>query len=302
MSLKHFLKKSRLKYDARGVSALPGIAADFTISAVRKMPRVNRFGTNVYEKDWDVLVILDACRTDLYRETINPDAGEIWSVGSSSEEWMDNTFRDVDPSGTAYVTGNVFSRDHLDAADFHRIDEVWEYAWDDDRGTIPPRPLTDRAIDVRRNDDAERMIVHYMQPHFPFIGSEETFSRMYRGKFGEDGEINPKNVWTRLRMNEVSTDELWAAYRDTLEFVFEEVELLMNNVDGLVAVTADHGNAVGEWGIYGHPRGLQVPPVRKVPWDTYECTDSGEYTPDTRERGTVTDDEVQERLEHLGYA
>jgi len=49
------------------------------------------------------------------------------------------------------------------------LDEVWTYAWDNELNTIPARPITDRAISTWRQEDVNKMIVHYMQPHVPFI-------------------------------------------------------------------------------------------------------------------------------------
>lgn len=54
-------------------------------------------GRNVYERDWDLLVVLDTCRVDALRE-VSPEydfIGEVdavWSVGSATAEWTANTF------------------------------------------------------------------------------------------------------------------------------------------------------------------------------------------------------------------
>jgi hypothetical protein len=58
--------------------------------------------TVVWNDDWDVLVILDGCRLDLLRETARTkpfewfpaaeDIEAVWSVGSTSKEWLKNTF------------------------------------------------------------------------------------------------------------------------------------------------------------------------------------------------------------------
>lgn len=74
-------------------------------------------GTNIFEQDWDLLVILDACRVDALREVSNSinwidSVGEIWSVGSMSAEWMLNTFtREYwgNIKDTAFVSGNIWS-------------------------------------------------------------------------------------------------------------------------------------------------------------------------------------------------
>jgi hypothetical protein len=69
--------------------------------------------TNVFLKEWDILVILEACRLGLYQESIDPDAEIIWSIGGSSEEWLANMFDDVDTSDMIYVIENLLSKDYL---------------------------------------------------------------------------------------------------------------------------------------------------------------------------------------------
>ncbi|TKX39417.1 hypothetical protein EXE51_00635 [Halorubrum sp. CGM5_25_10-8B] len=73
-------------------------------------------GTNVFELDWDALIILDACRVDALAE-LAPEyeflegVDSIRSVGSSSFEWMNQTFRTAyqeEIRDTAYVTQNGF--------------------------------------------------------------------------------------------------------------------------------------------------------------------------------------------------
>ena len=85
-----------------------------------------------------------------------------------------------------------------------------------------------------------------------------------------------------------------------------DVRLLLSNVDAARAViTADHGNAVGERGLYGHAAGLALRPLREVPWAATTATDSRTYGPpstaaDAAEQETASP-EVSARLERLGY-
>ncbi|PSQ93930.1 MAG: hypothetical protein BRD53_07610, partial [Bacteroidetes bacterium SW_7_64_58] len=129
--------------------------------------------TNVYDREWDVLVVLDACRLDLLEQvekeySFVENTDSIFSVGSASLEWMEKTFREEyrsEVAGTAYVTGNVKSNLAFEGEELYLLDEVWKYSWDEEIGTIRPRPITDRAIRTWRDEHPERMIVHYMQPH-----------------------------------------------------------------------------------------------------------------------------------------
>lgn len=265
-------------------------------------------GEPIYERDWDLLVIVDACRLDLMGEAIERNhypfvkgVRSSKSTGSNTHQWMNANFTDEFAGAmaeTVYVCGNPFSDVVLDEDAFDRLIEVWKYGWDESAGTLPPRPITDEAIRRGREADGERMLVHYMQPHCPFL----TLSDLTTGKSLESWPITPDgDVWTMLSHGEISRAEVWKHYRRNLETVLEDVELLLRNVDAETAVVAsDHGNGLGKYGIYGHPKGMPFGFLRDVPWIEAEASDAGDYDPGDR---AVTDDDspVEERLRALGY-
>lgn len=259
-------------------------------------------GTNVYERDWDVLVVLDACRVDLLRSvadeyTFLERIERMESVGSMSKEWMAKTFTGSyadEIRETVYVTGNVFSGRMLSADRFRELDEVWRYGWDEERDTVPPRAVTNRAIRAARALDPNRLIVHYVQPHHPFLGSDHGFDAT---PFGPDSS---DTVVDALRKGKIERRAFWSAYRDNLRRALDDVEILLSSVDaGTVAITADHGDALGEWGIYDHPVGCLHPAVRTVPWVETTAEDTDEYEPDPVRSGS--DQPVEDRLRSLGY-
>lgn len=280
------------------------------LRAIQTVGRHLPYGTNVFERPWDVLVVLDGCRADLLAAVADDyafltDVGSIRSVGSSSSEWLENTLIGHPETGrTVMVTANTWTDRYLDADAFAALDEVWKYAWDDDHGTIPPDAITDRAIAYARETESDRLVAHYMQPHHPFVPDPLD---------GDDGLVRAgshsttANPWVALRQNEVSVDRVWAAYRANLHYVLNEVESLCENVDGQVAITADHGNLFGEWGLYGHPMETPVPALITVPWATTTATDRKTRTPKieppeplpvSRVYGADT---ANDRLDALGY-
>lgn len=65
-----------------------------------------------------------------------------------------------------------------------------------------------------------------------------------------------------------------------LEYVLESVSVLLRNLDGNCAIlSADHANAFGEWGLYGHPINKPAPVLRRVPWVPISVTNTHEYVP-----------------------
>jgi hypothetical protein len=132
--------------------ALRNSYQNFIIGGLRRWIAYQDLLTPVWNRDWDVLLILDACRVDVMQEVLSeyeflpPTLESIWSVGSTTPEWMDRTFDpdtyETQMCRTAYLTGNPFSakpqermetvdRDALplDSDDFAHLDEVWRTSW-----------------------------------------------------------------------------------------------------------------------------------------------------------------------------
>jgi hypothetical protein len=263
-------------------------------------------GDRVLDREWDLLVVLDGCRADLFDEAVadrdgpwSPPVERSWSAASHSRGWLARNFgADRDLSGVGYVTANPFS-EGLDADRFAFVDEAWRDRWDREAGTVRPRPVTDRTVAAWRERSPDRLVAHYMQPHAPFLDAD------YGGADGHGpetwGQANFGNVWAALRRGDRSREAVWRDYRRNLDLVLDEVDLLLSAVDADVVATADHGNCAGEHGLYGHPAGIAVPELREVPWARAEARDDGGYEPSVGER---EGDEVDrgERLAALGYA
>lgn len=255
--------------------------------------------------DWDLCIILDACRPDVLAEFapnydfIPEDVPKRRSNASQSEQWMEQNFSPEYADylvETTYVTGNPYSS-QVDTSGLDAVDEVWSYAWSDELGTQPPGPLTDRAVDIGRNESPKRLLVHYMQPHFPSI-PVDLGSKIDLDRFGEGGGTD---IFPRLRRGELTYDEVWNAYRENCRYVLDSVEILLKNFNAETAIiTADHANAFGEKGIYRHPEDVKTEAVRTVPWVETSAVDHETYKPTTYDT-TPIDAKIQDRLRRLGY-
>lgn len=268
-------------------------------------------GTNVFERDWDLLVVLDGCRVDALREVADEydfldEVGSVRSVGSQSKEWLARTFTpeyEDQIASTAYVTANVFTDEvfgestndrRTNPANWTTLDrdrlgdlvELWRSDWDDEVNVVPPEGVTDATISVARDGSFDRVVAHYMQPHEPFIAGDEPI----------------RDVWPKLQQGDLDEERARSAYRDNLRLVLDSVERLLENVDAPeTVITADHGNAFGEWGIYGHPIGFPHPVVKKVPWARTEAVDRRTHTPEWEGETDDASEDVAARLEALGY-
>jgi len=307
MSLVDFIQASRDRTLAQNIGEL-------IVGYRRRTGWLEKRSTHIFEKDWDVLCILDACRLDLMQD-VAPEYGflgevdSIYSVGATSPMWLENTFgplSDDTLAKTAYVTGNPWSgRLNIGLDSLGVLEECWRTTWNDDIGYQPPRPLTNRAINVwRERNDINRLIVHYMQPHVPFVNNPEITRQM--GVTEESPDEKP--VWNKVRDGEIDRDRVWSAYKENLRFVLDDLNLLRENIDAeTLAVSADHGNAMGEFGQAGHEYGTLVQEACEVPWIELECENSGDYTPKEAsvngDNSTTSEQEeiVAERLSALGY-
>ena len=316
---------STLSEIQKGITELPGFVRSYGMAGGLKRwggicyTRATRSvsGRSIFDAEWDLCIILDACRADeLQRFQSHPEYGWLGSVdrypslASCTWNWLPRTLAatpDEELAETTYVCANPFSERFCAPDQFDRLDEVWRDAWDDDLGTVPPRPVTDRAIAHGRERGLEssgRLLIHYLQPHVPFLA--DGAATLGRSNFDHDHDSTP-DAWDRVTAGTLDRDRAVAMYQETLRKVLDEVSLLLSNLDAERAVvTADHGEAFGERGLYGHPNKIDLPCLTQVPWVETRATDERTYTPDVdtsqnRDDDSERETSVSERLHALGY-
>jgi len=291
----------------RGVIDIGKIGVNFLSNELEFYLGHKQCATNVFDEEWDLLILLDCATPRMVQEveTEYPFLGEVGSltsIGTCSNEWMRRTFTSKyrDAMGdTLHVTANTSSERHLDGEQFLHLEEVWRDGWSKELGTIPAPTVTDRAIALRRANDARRTIVHYMQPHLPFVPNDINSNSVTREGIQDEGlglkELHEEAGYSR--------EELWDASIENLRYVLDSVETLLSNFEAeRVVISSDHGQAFGEDGIWSHPCHTYVDQLTQVPWCVTSATDTQSYHPDHRE---TTDDEddmtLDEKLSALGY-
>lgn len=268
----------------------------------------NRGGISVLGQDWDNLIVLDGCRYDLFENMCFFDGtlSSVISRGSATTEWLRGNFADRKAYDTVYVTANPMLQHRADTVNgvFHDIVHVWDDAWDWEQGTSRPEDVADVAIKAAKQYPNKRLIIHFLQPHYPFIDWES-----------DVGEIDPDEpdyfpFWMKVRLKEIDVTrrEVWDAYRENLKLALPHVERCVNELSGKTVTTADHGNVFGqqvgrlpnqEW---GHPPGVYSKELVKVPWFKHEASGRKQIV---AEKPSVESheamDEVADRLSQLGY-
>lgn len=274
-------------------------------------------GINVPDEDWDNLVLLDACRFDMFAEQSDLPGrlSKRTSAGSNTPEFLQKNFAGGNFDDTVYVTANPQVNVHLDD-EFFKVINVWESHWDGDLHTVPPDVMADETIEAYEAYPNKRLISHFVQPHYPFIGEigqnnldrhsgMELSKRMATSK---EARRDQKSVWEQLYEGTVSTELVWKAYRENLEITLPHVARVIKTFQELTVVTSDHGNALGErvWPvpskIYGHPPGLRIPALTDVPWLVIDGGARKEVVAeDSSSVSSNYEETVSERLADLGY-
>ena len=264
-------------------------------------------GIKIFEEDWDNLIILDACRYDIFSE-LTDLSGSLeprYSRGSATYNFIRANFTDKHLHDTVYVSANAWFlklKDQINAEVHDFID--LQYGKDDiewaheELKAVTPETVTKAALEAHQNYPNKRLIVHYLQPHHPFIGptGRENFNQQ------------SSSLIDVVKENDQPDKVLRTAYKENLKLVLPEVKKLLEHLPGKTVVTADHGEMLGDRHDYvpvrdyGHHKGIFNDATVKVPWLVHESGDRKTIEEDPPvEVDSVEMESVNEQLRNLGY-
>ena len=295
------------------------------LTASQRLP----IGTNVFSLDWDMLIILDSCRVDALRTVAasgdyefldDAELTTMTSVGGSTLEWVAGTFVSRYKSlleNTALVSANGWP--HRILAERYRPEDrvhfgpaliswqtvtdntlgahirAWQYG--NGRAGFSGQPqadattVVDLSIALGRQQTFDRTIVHIIEPHYPYAAAareqdKSELSDIEQHPFDYIRETGDRN-------------SVWDAYLMELRAGLDAVEILLRNFDAkTVLITADHGEAFGEWQTYGHGSGSFQPAVRRIPVVKTKARDLGTHNPDSK---SIQNIDIEDHLRSLGY-
>ncbi len=283
---------------------------------VGKAPPLPSHRELLLRRKWNVLILLDACRAD-YLRRLRPEARAVNSLYSITWGWVAR-FAQLAArldSLVFYFTANpVVNREmrrHPEAP--LRLISLWQDHWGRHGPLNLPAVHPEAVVKavrafLNRHGQPLRMVVHFLQPHVPFIGRTALpYSNWGRGmddELSREVESLP-GLKEALAAGEVTIRRVRECYEANLELVLPYRDELSRLVKGLVVTTADHGQLLGERGLYGHCAGPLHPELTEVPWLQ---EDRGSFHPaeipaDLGQSDAETDpEEISHKLEALGYA
>lgn len=265
--------------------------------------------TNILNEDWDNLIILDACRYDTFEKynIIEGDLNKIFSTASHTAEFVEENI-DREFLDTAYVSASpqLVGTENK----FHHVAHLWRDDWDEDLRTVLPEVVTSRVKEIQEEYPNKRLVAHYMQPHYPFIGdlrSEIGTHATFTG--GDVTNRDHPSVWDLLVSRKVDRETVMRAYEENLRVTLPHVQELISSLNGKTVISSDHGNLFRKKvsrlpiRIEGHPPRYPDPDLLAVPWlkCPYDTRKEITAAEDKRKEGTVDGEEVAQRLKDLGY-
>lgn len=265
-------------------------------------------GAEFIDAPWDNLIIVDAARPELLRPyvTWNGEFTTRTSPASFSREFIEKQFNGRQLHDTVYITANPHVHDVEDGV-FHAIVNLLETDWDPDLKTVHPADVVTATLEAAAEYPTKRLIVHFMQPHFPFLGpAGKDIPSGIAKRIGEGDDPHP--WYEQMGGQGTAHETLIRAYRENHKIVCEHVETLLSKLDGQSVIAADHANLIGERGfpipirLYGHPMYFPHPNLLKVPWITVDGERRTVTADAPVERTRMDDDTIENRLAALGYA
>ena len=101
---------------------------------------------------------------------------------------------------------------------------MWQNRWHDGHETVVPEPKTDAVRKAREQYPNKRLIVHYLQPHAPYVGPTGT----------EELHTEYTNFWGTYRRGEAGVPQEIAieVHRENLILVVPYVDELFSQLKG----------------------------------------------------------------------
>lgn len=243
-----------------------------------------------------------------YHRYLDGELEKRKSLASHTSNWLIQNFADDYHGDTVYISGHPdVNSKGIEAVEgfkptdhFYRILDVWDKRWNENLNTVPPSAVCKATKLAKIKYPDKRVISHFLQPHYPYLESDTKSAELSPRPADQKKEesllsaIIPKRMLARVAIpifgwknvvrlgdyanlrwsgvrevaHEHGDKRVKKAYERNLKVVLEEVSTLVNGLPGKTVITSDHGELLGEGGLYGHAKWSNHPFLRHVPWLT----------------------------------
>lgn len=278
-------------------------------------------GIYILDEDWDNLIIIDACRYDIFNEVNNLSGSlnKVKSRGASTDEFILQNFKDKKSYDTIYISANAMVGRFKDLIDVFKLVGMWgenvnimpEGDHTDPNSLTDPEPVVDRAKEIHDNYPNKRMIIHLLPPHTPFLVKD-----------GDNlSKDSPYRTFSAVRNGEVSENVMRSVYRENVEYILGHVSSLIDSLNGKSIITSDHGELLGEgvpliarllhhrWSFgnrdhydWAHYPWIHTSELVEVPWLEIKSENRREIIEESSQESFEIDESaINSQLEALGY-
>lgn len=189
-----------------------------------------------------LLIVLDACNFDVFIENIGIleeklvlSIGKAISSGSCTKEWLLNTF--TESLDTIYVTANPFVTMLFSGKNmFKKIVDVSKKFWDKKLKTVRAEYVN--LVAMKYLLEGENVIVHYIQPHAPFIDAPPSLC------------MESNIIYVLAERNPFIRQDFRNAYYKNMQYILRHVRRITIAALKLgyeVVITADHSELLGKY-------------------------------------------------------
>lgn len=273
-------------------------------------------GIRILDEEWDTLVILDCARFDIFNNVSNLPGSlrKVRSRASATGEFIRQNFEERKAHDLVYLSANPTVGKLANLIDIYKIVGVWgppgtKRGQESKRGLVDPGPVLQQSRDLHNKFPNKRHIVHLLPPHVP-----------HRFKHGRElPHESPYRNYDAAREGLITASDMKSVYSENLGMIINEISSLLNQIDGKIVVTADHGELLGEgmplwmklihhrWGNrlarydFGHYPTVDVPELRDVPWLEYPYKNRRTIVEEVPQESEFDDISIRDNLSALGY-
>lgn len=135
--------------------------------------------SSIIEKEWDILLVLDACRYSSFKTAIETLGWEgklslYKTKARNTVEYRDSWPKTPRDQQFFYVSGNPYINSKTAGNKFKVID-AFLWGWDVRHDVAAPEAVTDAMMTLTKF--GERIVAHYMPPHLPFLGESNRLEK-----------------------------------------------------------------------------------------------------------------------------